>query len=116
MREQHVGPDVQPISAQVLVQSPEQIASGARQAISLGASLVLVNCIDVQKTLPFVEALAAEAIPFGVYANAGSLERGIDPEFYVDMAEEWVKLGARVIGGCCGTGPEHIAALRRRFG
>ena len=27
-------------------------------------------------------------------------------------AEEWRDMGAEIIGGCCGTGPEHITAMR----
>jgi len=58
----------------------------------------------------------------GVYANDGrawdpvrmrwSGER-ISPEEYGDHALRWRDAGARIIGGCCGTGPEHIARLRR---
>ncbi|MDH3537583.1 MAG: homocysteine S-methyltransferase family protein, partial [Gammaproteobacteria bacterium] len=31
-------------------------------------------------------------------------------------ARTWVDDGARMVGGCCGLGPEHIAALHRAFG
>jgi len=58
----------------------------------------------------------------GVYANDGrdwdpvemqwSGER-ISPEEYGEHALRWRDAGARIIGGCCGTGPEHIAHLRR---
>jgi S-methylmethionine-dependent homocysteine/selenocysteine methylase len=34
------------------------------------------------------------------------------PERYAGFAREWKKMGAQVIGGCCGTGPEHIKAVR----
>ncbi len=36
-------------------------------------------------------------------------------EAYADLAVHWVAAGATVVGGCCGTGPLHIAALKRRF-
>ena len=34
------------------------------------------------------------------------------PERYAGFAREWKQMGAQVIGGCCGTGPEHIRAVR----
>jgi S-methylmethionine-dependent homocysteine/selenocysteine methylase len=33
------------------------------------------------------------------------------PEKYAEYAREWKRMGAQVIGGCCGTGPEHIRAV-----
>ncbi|MCH7997658.1 MAG: homocysteine S-methyltransferase family protein, partial [Chloroflexi bacterium] len=35
------------------------------------------------------------------------------PEGYLEYARKWVEMGARVIGGCCGTTPEHIRALKK---
>jgi len=35
---------------------------------------------------------------------------------YAELAAEWVAAGASVVGGCCGTGPAHTAALAARFG
>jgi len=37
----------------------------------------------------------------------------ITPNAYAMYAMEWVQGGARIIGGCCGTGPDHIAACSR---
>ena len=34
------------------------------------------------------------------------------PEKYAAYGKEWIGMGAQIIGGCCATGPEHIAALR----
>ncbi len=35
----------------------------------------------------------------------------IDPQGYLRFAETWMADGASIIGGCCGIGPQHIAAL-----
>ena len=35
---------------------------------------------------------------------------------YANFAESWAKAGATIIGGCCGTGPGHIAAIRQQLG
>lgn len=54
----------------------------------------------------------------GVYPNAGYWERPnwtfideISPEYYWQEAQAWLELGAQIVGGCCGTGPEHIQAV-----
>lgn len=39
----------------------------------------------------------------------------ITPENYLIAAQEWVKLGARVVGGCCGIGPDHIRLLKQKL-
>ena len=56
--------------------------------------------------------------PLGVYPNAGYWQRPnwtfvdeISPEYFWGEAQAWIEGGAQVIGGCCGTGPEHIRAV-----
>ena len=67
----------------------------------------------------------ATSLPLGVYANAfppqpadAQANAGLDPirddltpAGYLRFAEEWQARGASMVGGCCGIGPEHIAAL-----
>ena len=79
---------------------------------------------DVSATLPNLRD--AFSGPIGAYANTGYERRGeastgqyhtIDigantPARYAEVCEEWIQMGAQIIGGCCGTTPEHIAALR----
>jgi S-methylmethionine-dependent homocysteine/selenocysteine methylase len=58
--------------------------------------------------------------PVGGYANLGVVEETVgwsaDQSFtgerYADSARSWLDAGAAIVGGCCGTRPEHIAALR----
>jgi homocysteine S-methyltransferase len=57
--------------------------------------------------------------PVGVYPESGYFTKPnwnfvdvISPSDLVTEALGWVAAGARLIGGCCGTGPEHIEALR----
>ena len=82
-----------------------------------------MNCVAARDTLPFVEALASalagRGVPFGAYANAGREEDGLgwgaDGETaacaYEALARTWIDAGATIVGGCCGTGPPHIARL-----
>jgi homocysteine S-methyltransferase len=34
-----------------------------------------------------------------------------DPELFVEMAKEWIQMGADIIGGCCRIGPDHIGRI-----
>lgn len=44
---------------------------------------------------------------------SGTLVLDVEPEEYGHLARKWVQQGAHVVGGCCGTTPEHIAAVAR---
>ncbi len=47
-------------------------------------------------------------------ANASLIEiRELTPEDYLHFAKNWFDLGADIIGGCCGIGPEHIASISK---
>jgi S-methylmethionine-dependent homocysteine/selenocysteine methylase len=39
----------------------------------------------------------------------------ISPEDFAAEARQWSEMGARLIGGCCGIGPEHIRLLKERL-
>ena len=49
---------------------------------------------------------------FGAYAHFPRSFGTIDPPQYLEYAKRWSEQGARIIGGCCNTTPEHIRALR----
>ncbi|MEM9358632.1 MAG: homocysteine S-methyltransferase family protein [Pseudomonadota bacterium] len=56
--------------------------------------------------------------PVMAYPDAGHFEmphwhfsKTIAPERFAQFTEGWLALGAQIIGGCCGLGPEHIAAI-----
>lgn len=60
--------------------------------------------------------------PIGVYPESGYFTKPnwnfvdvIPPDELVEDATGWAKTGVRLLGGCCGTGPEHIRALKARF-
>lgn len=61
--------------------------------------------------------------PLGAYAHSGGhvhpkwlFENVISPADYVAAARGWAAQGATILGGCCGTRPEHIAALVEAVG
>lgn len=93
-----------------------------QQVNEYGAVGILVNCV----TLPLAGKAAKELaerspLPWGIYANRGTSQpsaEGIINEYYSNAdfagaAVEWARLGARFIGGCCGTTPDTIAAVHQ---
>lgn len=89
---------------------PATLAATARAAHDRGAQAVLVGCVAADRLDPFVHALSRTNVPFGVKANAGRAAP-LDVDAWRAHAQRWAEAGARWIGGCCGTLPEHTAAL-----
>ncbi len=83
----------------------------------MGADAIGVNCSQGPKALaPIVEEyLKYSSLPLLLKPNAG-LPRSVDgktvfdvlPEEFAEDIARAVKMGARIVGGCCGTTPEHI--------
>ncbi|HRP63025.1 MAG TPA: homocysteine S-methyltransferase family protein [Phycisphaerales bacterium] len=92
-----------------------------------GAAAIGVNCIPpaaVERNLRLMRSLLGSepnSPRLIAYANTGSLEddgtwRETDaakPDTFADYAMRWVDAGASIIGGCCGTSPDTIRAIRR---
>ena len=88
-----------------------------------GADVIGVNCGSGPAGIAEVLRQMRYAVPdalFSAMPNAGFPEvtggRILYPasaEYFADCATTLVNIGASVIGGCCGTEPEHIAAMRR---
>lgn len=89
---------------------------------SVGADMVGANCgagpLELLKVIKRMSALTDK--PISAFANSGFPEyldgRCIyraTPEYFAAMAREMVAAGANLVGGCCGTTPEHITALAR---
>jgi S-methylmethionine-dependent homocysteine/selenocysteine methylase len=99
--------------------TPDAMRDAAATCISAGAAAVLVNCTPAGATLSYVEALVGLGVPVGAYANAGDANEGLGwgaesasaASAYATLARTWIAAGATIVGGCCGTGPGHIARL-----
>ncbi|HQW66802.1 MAG TPA: bifunctional homocysteine S-methyltransferase/methylenetetrahydrofolate reductase, partial [Gemmatimonadales bacterium] len=86
-----------------------------------GADVIGINCsIGPQGVLEAIERLARVVqVPLVAQPNAG-LPRDVgdrkiymaSPEYFAEYGRRIVEAGARFVGGCCGTTPEHIKALR----
>jgi S-methylmethionine-dependent homocysteine/selenocysteine methylase len=102
--------------------SGETLADAVAEVTDLGPAVIFVNCAAPPViTAALRELREMTLLPVGAYANVGTIddEVGWSPDervtgdVYAAQAKEWLDLGARVIGGCCGTNPTHTAALRR---
>jgi homocysteine S-methyltransferase len=77
-----------------------------------------VNCMnDPRGTVQLLQGLPGK-YPLAAYPNAGApkYQGGrfvyrTTPDFFAESTSEMVAHGARLLGGCCGTTPAHIAAL-----
>ncbi|HZU82460.1 MAG TPA: homocysteine S-methyltransferase family protein [Polyangiaceae bacterium] len=102
--------------------SPRAMADAARACVESGAAAVLVNCTPAARTLVYLQAIAEACSRFGAYANAGDASEGVGwgapdgPREYARWAGGWLAAGASIVGGCCGTGPAHVALLARAAG
>jgi 5-methyltetrahydrofolate--homocysteine methyltransferase len=90
---------------------------------ALGVDLIGANCsLGPSELLNVVRRLsAATSLPLSVEPNAGMpmVKNGktvfpLTPQDMGIFVEEFIRLGVCVIGGCCGTNPEHIKEIRRR--
>ena len=93
--------------------TPEQVAATLRDR---GADVVGVNCGDgPQLALAIAERMRGAGLPLCVQPNAG-LPRTVDgrllymatPEYLDVFARRTIQLGVTMIGGCCGTTPDHV--------
>jgi S-methylmethionine-dependent homocysteine/selenocysteine methylase len=111
------------------LRSGESVKQAAAAIAHLPIAAFLVNCCAPESIAAAMPELAALGRgPIGGYANAFRpvpadwvmdrdgllpLREDLDPEDYAGHVARWHADGARIVGGCCGTGPEHIARLRR---
>jgi methionine synthase I (cobalamin-dependent) len=86
----------------------------------VGAVLVMHSALDA--VAPALAAIGRHWHgPRGAYPHAGHWERpnwifeDLAPSVMADHAEAWVREGARIVGGCCGTRPDHIRAISDRL-
>lgn len=120
-----IAPDM-PFWVSCTVTEPGRIAGGApweqvvnRVAGVESAIAVGINCSAIEVISPTLQTADTD-LPFVIYPNLGQQWDGVTdswsgPRHDVteELVTEWVSLGARLIGGCCGFGRADIAALGR---
>jgi S-methylmethionine-dependent homocysteine/selenocysteine methylase len=117
-----------------VLRSGEPVTDAVAAGIDIGASAVLFNCAQAEvigAAIDIAGGLAGDVIQVGGYANrfiASHTDGGdandqlsdyrddLDPATYCAVVAGWIANGATLVGGCCGMGPEHIAALAELVG
>lgn len=123
-----VAPDV-PVAAAVTFTRDDRTllgdspAAAARVLAQAGVDLLGANCSGGPAQLLRILSLmrqAAPNLPITIMPNAGWPEQvggrimyPASADYFGDFAAAFVEAGAVVVGGCCGTTPDHIAAMRR---
>lgn len=123
--------------AQPLLRSGETVLAATELALHHGAEALFFNCSQPE-VMGDAVAIAADTaraagstMRIGVYANAfdehkdegagaaneviTKVREDLTPAAYQDWADQWIAAGASIIGGCCGVGSAHIAALHQHL-
>ncbi len=116
-----------PVVAQMTLQADglalygTEPAEFARRLAAWGADVVGVNCsVGPKIMLDAIEKMAgAIDRPLSAQPNAG-VPQNVEgrnmylasPEYFAEYARRFVQAGVRAVGGCCGTTPAHIRAIR----
>jgi 5-methyltetrahydrofolate--homocysteine methyltransferase len=103
--------------------SPEEMVRSMKEA---GAHIIGSNCGNgIEDMIGIVKEIRAtdKEIPVMIQANAGipELKDGVtvfreSPQMMASFVPELIQAGANIIGGCCGTTPEHIRAIGKVLG
>ncbi|MGI6736936.1 MAG: homocysteine S-methyltransferase family protein [Anaerovoracaceae bacterium] len=119
-----------PLFVSAILDERGQLLTGADPAViaasleGLGIDVLGFNCgFGPTQMRPHLAALRQQTdLPILAMPNAGlpHMENGqtvydLDVDTFADEMEEMAALGAAVLGGCCGTTPEHLRELIRRF-
>jgi len=74
-----------------------------------GFAAIGTNCIEPEQTQSFVERISKTAgLPISAFPSAGMPGQTLPPKGFARTLKGLVDAGARLVGGCCGTGPDHI--------
>ncbi len=107
----------------MLWEREQTLAEGVTAISPLGGSAAIImhtEVFDVTESLSILKSCWQGTS--GVYAHTGRFVMPnwkfndiISPEKYAEEAGEWIKMGAGIIGGCCGIGPAHIRELKKQY-
>jgi len=100
--------------------SGESLTEAANQLLPLGIAAIGVNCgptPNLAKPLAELQAACGDNFPLIAYGNIGYVDDTVgwvntdseNPKAYCEHASHW---RVKIVGGCCGTTPEHIIQLK----
>jgi methionine synthase I (cobalamin-dependent) len=87
------------------------------------ARFIGINCYPATKLaeqVTYLRSIAPTRMSIAAYGNVGYADDdggwintdAVNPNAFAEYAMDWVKAGANIVGGCCGTTPKTIAAIR----
>jgi methionine synthase I (cobalamin-dependent) len=104
--------------------SGESLQDAVRMIGELDPTVFSINCVSPRHLKPSLDGLKnATDLPIAVYANVGLPEsdkhgweftHNVLEAEYERFALEWVRNGASIVGGCCGTTPAYIRGVASR--
>ena len=112
------------------LRSGESLTDAIKSIEKLGINAVLINCSIPESIDTAFDSLKSNFTLIGAYANGftsiealkpggtvDSLEarKDLSPEAYAKFALNWVNRGAKIIGGCCEVGIQHIDYLHTKL-
>jgi methionine synthase I (cobalamin-dependent)/5,10-methylenetetrahydrofolate reductase len=114
------------LAYKTFVEDGETLAEGlperaAREISSWGADLAGANCtVGPQRMVEIARGMSDEAGPVAAFPNpglpqlvGGQIRFSRDVDHFAGYGVKLAEAGARLIGGCCGTTPDHVRALTR---
>jgi methionine synthase / methylenetetrahydrofolate reductase(NADPH) len=112
------------VAYKTFVEDGETLSEGlpgraAREISSLGVDLAGANCtVGPQRMVGIIEGMSAEVGPVAAFPNPGlpqlvdgKVRFRRDVDHFALYGRRLAEAGARLVGGCCGTTPEHVKAL-----
>jgi methionine synthase I (cobalamin-dependent)/5,10-methylenetetrahydrofolate reductase len=123
-----VKPDL-PLIAQVTIDDEGNCLDGStpetftQRLLDWGADVIGCNCsvgpAPMLDTIERMRAIIGDAVPLSAQPNAG-MPRSVEgrniylcsPEYMASYSRKFVAAGVRFLGGCCGTTPDHIRAMK----
>ncbi len=118
-----------PVAVSFILIDKDHILNGAaifdiyRTLKAEGVDLFSINCTHSKIISAFLDKyLDCIELPVICYANAGiyhplrgwEIDEQLNPDFYAEIAQKWFSLGVKVVGGCCGIGPEYIQRIAEK--
>ena len=99
-----------------------EVAGAFARLEEAGADILGLNCtIGPQETLEVFQRVGSQtSLPVSAMPNAGypwnvsgRTVYPATPDYFREVARDFVKAGAAIVGGCCGTTPAHVAAMAK---
>jgi homocysteine S-methyltransferase len=123
------------------LRSGERVSEAIQSILGKSITAILFNCsepeaisralTEINEDPDVLAKIHVAKVRLGAYANRltpvtqefamadtsapQAMRSDVNVARYTEFARQWVALGAELIGGCCGIGPEYIADLRRCF-